>query len=110
MSTGNYFKRAKVPNQCLHSTSSVLINIILAATWTTPSAVYDDPHSSVRKFGGPGRDYGHSYSFTEDASTHNSDFLESSVESDNKNYSSRSSLETASHSCSMFATQLKLTK
>ncbi len=49
------------------------------------------------KFGGPGRDHGHRYSNTEDASARNSNFLESSVNTDNKSYSGRRSLETASH-------------
>ncbi len=50
------------------------------------------------KFGGPGRDHGHRHPYTEDASTRNSDFLASSVNTDNKNYSSRHSVDTASHS------------
>ncbi len=45
-----------------------------------------------------GRVYGHRYSYTEDASARNSEFLESSVNTDSKHYSGRRSLETASHS------------
>ncbi len=48
------------------------------------------------KFGELGHDQGHRYSYTEDAS----DFLGSSVNSDNRSYSSERSLETASH-CSL---------
>ncbi len=50
------------------------------------------------QFGERGRDHGHRYSYTEDASVHNSEFLESSVDTDSKHYSDRRSLETASHS------------
>ncbi len=49
------------------------------------------------KFGGPGRDHRHRYSYIEDSSARNSNFSESSVNTDNKSYSSQRSLETASH-------------
>ena len=50
------------------------------------------------QFGETGRDHGHRYSYTEDASARNSELLESSVNTDSKYYSGRRSLETASHS------------